>query len=232
MSGFTLIELLVVIAIISILAGVILANVGDGSAISRDAKRQADLRAIETALELYKLEYGRYPERCANANAGAADGWSGQAGTNFACASGSQYIKGDISGTPEVEVFSPKFISVLPIDPRLNGTNSGYVYTVDAGGTVYKMMVYNNVESEEVSNTHEFSRCGNVQSTAVECVRWSSNNPDALNQTPPHCIVGGSGDYKNDYAVSAGYSPGGTYLGSPRTDQNAKDYFTRLIRCK
>jgi prepilin-type N-terminal cleavage/methylation domain-containing protein len=51
--GFTLIELLVVIAIIGVLASVVLASLNTARLKSRDARRIADIKQIQLALELY-----------------------------------------------------------------------------------------------------------------------------------------------------------------------------------
>lgn len=50
--AFTLIELLVVIAIIGLLSSVALVSTGPTRAKARDARRQADIRQIATAMEL------------------------------------------------------------------------------------------------------------------------------------------------------------------------------------
>ncbi len=52
-KGFTLIELLVVIAIIGVLASVVLASLNSARLKSRDARRIADIKQIQLALELY-----------------------------------------------------------------------------------------------------------------------------------------------------------------------------------
>ena len=51
--GFTLIELLVVIAIIGILASVVLASLNSARKKGRDARRVADIKQVQLALELY-----------------------------------------------------------------------------------------------------------------------------------------------------------------------------------
>ena len=61
-KGFTLIELLVVIAIIGILASVVLASLNTARKKSRDARRVADIKQIQLALELYfDGNSGQYP---------------------------------------------------------------------------------------------------------------------------------------------------------------------------
>ncbi len=60
--GFTLIELLVVIAIIGLLASIVLASLNSARKKSRDARRMADLKQLQNALELYANENGgKYP---------------------------------------------------------------------------------------------------------------------------------------------------------------------------
>ena len=60
-KGFTLMELLIVVAIIGILSSIVLASLNAARMKSRDAKRYSDIKQIQTALELYYNENGRYP---------------------------------------------------------------------------------------------------------------------------------------------------------------------------
>lgn len=60
-KAFTLIELLVVIAIIGILTTIAIVALQSSRADSRDAKRLADIRQMQKALEMYFLENGSYP---------------------------------------------------------------------------------------------------------------------------------------------------------------------------
>jgi len=61
-GGMTLVELLVVVAIISILAAVALPNFLEAQLRSKVAAAKNDLRTIATALEVYHVDNGRYPE--------------------------------------------------------------------------------------------------------------------------------------------------------------------------
>lgn len=188
--GFTLAEIVVVIAILGIIASIVLYNINIAARKSRDGDRQADLRTLQSAIELYKQKNGRYPAGCRGAGV-----WSGQVGTSYACPSGSQYIVG----------LAPEFIPVLPVDGRLNGVNSGYVYTTNANGTVYKIMAKRTVESQAVNYSHPFKSCDtdNTASSNPVC-----NATAPTNNKPNHCFETAA-DFQITFAVWGGFANGG-----------------------
>lgn len=59
--GFTLIEVLVVVVILGILAAIVVPNVMNKTVDAKIAKVKADLRAIESALNMYRLDNHDYP---------------------------------------------------------------------------------------------------------------------------------------------------------------------------
>lgn len=60
-SGFTLLEVLVVVVILGILAAVIVPKIMGRPEQARRVKAQVDIKSIETALNLYKIDSGTYP---------------------------------------------------------------------------------------------------------------------------------------------------------------------------
>src|SRR3990167_2588983 len=60
-SGFTLIEVMVVVVILGILAALIVPKIMSRPEQARMVKVKQDLLAIQSALDLYKLDNGRYP---------------------------------------------------------------------------------------------------------------------------------------------------------------------------
>ena len=61
-KGFTLIEIMVVVVILGILAGLIVPRIMSRPEEARRTKAALQIRSIESALKLYKLDNGVYPD--------------------------------------------------------------------------------------------------------------------------------------------------------------------------
>lgn len=60
-EGFTLIEVMVVVVILGILAAFIVPKIMTRPEQARELKAKQDILAIQNAMDLYKLDNGRYP---------------------------------------------------------------------------------------------------------------------------------------------------------------------------
>lgn len=60
-GGFTLIELMIVVAILGLLAYVLVPRIMERPEEARRIRAQVDIKTIESALKLYKVDTGTYP---------------------------------------------------------------------------------------------------------------------------------------------------------------------------
>ena len=238
--GFTLIEVLIVVAIIGMLVVVLSINAIQSGQQSRDVKRQADLKTLQAAVELYRNKYGRYPAQATTTNP-LADGWSGQLGTNYAPDNGTgQYIVG----------LAPEFISVLPAEKHLNGADSGYVYRTNADGSVYKIMAMRTVESERLNTfsayLHPFKSCDmrgrvnadesvsllSASSTCNTTAHIISPDQQSYNDIVRHCRINHE-RFQTSYGAWGGFAPcTGTCAVINGSGANTVEALTEIVICK
>src|SRR5271157_4433063 len=62
-QGFTIVELLIVIAVIGILALLVITTYAGIQAKARNAKRQSDLKSLQTQIEAFYSQNGYYPNK-------------------------------------------------------------------------------------------------------------------------------------------------------------------------
>lgn len=112
-KGFTLVELLVVVAIIGLLAGIATVSVNSTRVRARDARRIADVKQMQNALELYNnANAGIYPAKT------AADITLGDADNDVIDSSAAGIV-----GTPTAG--ADIFLNIVPRDPK---TGQNYTY--------------------------------------------------------------------------------------------------------
>jgi len=116
-QGFTLIELLVVIAIIGLLSTLAVVALNSAREKARDAKRIADIKQVQTALELYYNDNNSYP---------VDDGDDGYIlGDDVTCLDDSGFGT-SCSGTI--------YMGLVPSNPDPNGVDYVYEAPATAGG--------------------------------------------------------------------------------------------------
>lgn len=108
--GFTLIELLVVVSLIGVLATLVLSNLNAARERGRDAQRKSDLKSIQSSLQLYYNDYGKYPASSNGTIQGCGSGGAGN------CEWGVDEFKAD----------NQAYMTLLPDDPLPSVT---YYYT-------------------------------------------------------------------------------------------------------
>ncbi len=182
-----MVEVLIVVATVALLTTIVIVALDGTREKARDVQRQSDLRILQAAVETYRQQNGRYPAQ------GCSSGTDGFA-TEAACAN---YIQN---------------LSVeLPQDPN-RGTGDGYAYYTNSAGTSYKIMAMNTVESETVTDQHEFSSCSfevlnrpasftSGWASVVMCDQVISSG----NNRPQQCQISDN-RFQRSYAVWGGFA--------------------------
>lgn len=119
-KGFTLIEILIVVGIIGLLASIVLVGLAPAQRRGRDARRLADLKQVQNALELYYNKCGYYP---------------GTAQLDTPCASNPAAIS-SWSDLTSALTGSSLGVNQIPNDPSAGGT---YYYATNSGNTAYTL---------------------------------------------------------------------------------------------
>jgi len=143
-AGFTLIELLVVISIIGLMSSIILTQTVSVRKKSRDTSRKQNLRQLQTAIELFYEDNGRYPTA------------TGDVGSVWHASENNQCVDTECAGGPPswlvydpgnyIRGLVPKYVASLPSDPLSGGFANcgnwrvGYLYMSD--GQSYKLIAH------------------------------------------------------------------------------------------
>src|SRR5215472_4358393 len=123
-AGFTLIEIMVVVFILGLLVTLVAPRIIGRTDEARVTKAKADIKAIEEALNMFKLDNGFYPS--------SAEG-----------------LAALVQGTPRAKRFNPDgYLSKIPIDPWGNE----YLYASDGRDVVVISLGADGVEGGEGYN--------------------------------------------------------------------------------
>ncbi len=111
-SGFTLIEIMVVVVILGVLAALVVPNIMSRPDQAKQTVARSDIKAISSALEIYRLDNGFYPS-------------SDQ---------GLEALSSQPTGTPEPRNWNPDgYLKKIPSDPWGNPYQFEYPGTHNSG---------------------------------------------------------------------------------------------------
>lgn len=164
-KGFTLLELIIVISIIAVLSTIGLNAYTSVQRSARDTRRKSDLKEMQTALETFRAENGRYPDTCNDSALTicpiANTQWWGEAPNPYGP------DLGRTGSTGFIVDLAPVFIPVLLRDPRHNTSSriascnnpNTSLYLYRSNGTDYKLLAHCTPEEVIDPNDTFFDPC-------------------------------------------------------------------------
>ncbi|MBI2592113.1 prepilin-type N-terminal cleavage/methylation domain-containing protein [Candidatus Saccharibacteria bacterium] len=137
--GFTIVELLIVIVVIGILAGLVIVTYGGIQSKARDDERKTDVKALQSQLEVYQAQNGKYPT-LANVNDATwrSTNMKGLESDALQDPKGSaQTLDDAVAANVYAYVVTP---ANCDNDPAVGGDCTGYTLTatLEGGGTYVK----------------------------------------------------------------------------------------------
>lgn len=151
LKGFTLIELLVVVAIIALIGSFLIVSISSSRAKGHDTKRISDLQSLQTALELYKSNYGSYPKT------ESAQGECWLTGQNTTITAGAG-CAGDTTSWTAFETKLKPYLQGQPHDgiegqqTKRGGTTYTFRYCYQSDGTDYKLQALLEKNDDAMAN--------------------------------------------------------------------------------
>ena len=151
-KGFTMIELMVVISIIGLLSSIVLASLKDAKDKAMITKTVAEMKSLQTAVEMYKNQFGKYPGEDLLLNYDDDDKG------NCCSFSGSA---SSIESFFKTELVNRKFITKVPHAPNypnncsIEGCYNGYVL----GYSTYDSVSTEKIHSKN-NDPDEYFTCG------------------------------------------------------------------------
>lgn len=133
-AGFTIIELLIVVTILAMLAGILVPVLEDSASSARDARRAADLKTVQSALEAFKRVNGTYPA------------------TGGAWATDETALAADYGPGGYIPGLVPNFMQTLPRDPDPQYPTATAHYRYRSDGNDYKFSINGTPESYPAGN--------------------------------------------------------------------------------
>jgi prepilin-type N-terminal cleavage/methylation domain-containing protein len=144
-KAFTLIELLIVVGIIGILASVVIVNLTQAKAKSRDTQRRSDLSSIALALESHYSSNGTYVVS-GSGSGGGGNGWFSYTGYGYPSVA---------QGLVTLGHFPSPLLDPSGNQSSYTDTGAGYMIQATASG----FTVWTNLEVPTTEDTDTLNNC-------------------------------------------------------------------------